>query len=88
MHFFTLCCILVSSLVVGQVYFTDKNFLLHSKKDISAFYRNEKHLKRLINSIKGSREFFRNVEKNSTNKPVIKAFCIWLEQRASLCIDS
>ena len=85
--------ILVSSLFVGemtlgQVYFTNNNYMLHSRKNISAFYQNEKHLDRLINSIKGTREFFIGKASNSTHKPELKTFCTWLQQKATLCIDA
>lgn len=83
----TLCLILLH-LTLGQVYFTNKNFMLHSRKNISAFYQNEASLERLINSIKGSREYFVRKASNSTQKPALKTLCTWLEQRATLCIDS
>ena len=95
MHKLTLWLFILSSIFVGevhrtlgQVYFTNKNFMLHSRKNISAFYQNEKHLDRLIKSIKGSREYFIGKASNSTQKPVLKTMCTWLEQRATLCIDS
>ena len=31
---------------------------------------------------------FKYLKKKSRNKPAIKAFCAWLQQKASLCIDS
>ena len=82
---YVLILITVVNSVNGQVYFSNAHLTIHSRKNISSIYLNEKNLKLVISNLGLLKKFFKGKAENSTSNFTPN---ILLQKQTENCISN